>query len=282
MIILYTVIILGLLALVLAVILYVIAQKFKVEENPLIDEVVELLPGANCGGCGFPGCGGFASICVTNNSLDGMFCPAGGNETMKKIASLLGLTVEEQEPKVAVIRCNGSKEKRPIVNNYDGIKTCAIAHATFGGETGCIYGCLGFGDCANACSANGITMDEESGLPIFDEKSCTSCGGCVKTCPRGLIELRNQGKNNRRVYVACRNSDKGADAKKACGAACIGCGICMKNCPFEAISLNNNLAYIDFTKCKLCRKCTTGCPTGAILEVNFPPRKSEIINENIN
>lgn len=276
-IILITLIVIGLLALVLAIILYVVAQKFKVEENPLVDKITKILPGANCGGCGFPGCGGFANACVKKNSLEGIFCPVGGNEVMKKISEVMGVVVEEQEPKIAVLRCNGSLAMRPKITNYDGTQTCTIANATYGGETGCIYGCLGFGDCVSVCPDNAITIDKESGLPIFSEK-CIACAACVKSCPRGLIELRDKGKINRRVYVACRNTDKGGDAKKACGAACIGCGKCQKICPFEAISVSNNLAYIDFTKCKLCRKCVSECPTSAILEVNFPPKK--VLEEN--
>jgi len=202
-----------------------------------------------------------------------MFCPPGGNVVMKKIAAILGIVAEEQEPKTAVLLCNGTKENRPKINNYDGVKTCAIAHATYSGETACAYGCLGFGDCVSVCQEGGVKMDEETGLPCFNDEKCTSCGICIKKCPRNLIELRNKGKNNKRIFVACKNKDKGADAKKACSSACIGCGKCLKICPFDAITLNNNCAYIDFTKCKLCRKCVAECPTKAILEINFPPRK---------
>ena len=119
-------------------------------------------------------------------------------------------------------------------------------------------------------------MDPETGLPVVDEEKCTACGACVKACPKQIIELRNKGPKGRRVYVACRNQDKGAVARKACLAACIGCGKCVKTCPFEAITLENNLAYIDYTKCRMCRKCVVECPTGAIHEVNFPPRPAVV------
>jgi RnfABCDGE-type electron transport complex B subunit len=276
-IVLITLIAIGVLALLLAVILYLVAQKFRVEEDPKIGDISAILPGANCGGCGYPGCGGFATACAKASSLEGIFCPVGGNDIMKKIAEIMGVTVAEQEPKIAVLCCNGTNNNRPKITKYDGVVSCAIAHATFGGETGCIYGCLGFGDCVTICQAEAATIDKDTGLPVFNDK-CTSCGACVKVCPRGLLELRNKGKNNRRVYVACRNVDKGADARKSCAAACIGCGKCFRVCPFEAISLDNNLAYIDFMKCKLCRKCTSECPTGAIIEVNFPPKKTTEIN----
>jgi ferredoxin len=116
-------------------------------------------------------------------------------------------------------------------------------------------------------------MDPLTGLPVIIEEKCVACGACVKACPKKIIELRNKGKNSRRIYVTCINKDKGGVAKKACSVACIGCGKCVKVCPFDAITLENNLAYIDFNKCKLCRKCVIECPTAAIVELNFPARK---------
>jgi Na+-translocating ferredoxin:NAD+ oxidoreductase RNF subunit RnfB len=274
-----TLISLSLLGIISAIILYIVAQKFKVYEDPRIDEVEEFTPGANCGGCGYPGCRGFAEACVKAETLDGIFCPAGGNKVMQNIANVLGMAASEKEPQIAVVRCNGTYEKREKINIFDGPTSCAIENSLYMGDTACTYGCLGKGDCAEACPFDAVYIDEESGLPVIDEEKCTACGACVKICPRTIIELRNKGKKNRRVYVSCINKDKGAEAKKACGAACIGCGKCAKTCTFEAITVNNFLAYIDFEKCKLCRKCASECPTGAILETNFPPRKEKETTE---
>lgn len=273
--IIYAVIVLGAIALIAAVVLYVASKKFAVYEDPRIGQVLEALPGANCGGCGFPGCSGMADALVKAcdaGSLDGLLCPVGGQETMSQVADLLGMAVANTDPKVAVVRCNGTCEKRPRVIEYSGLRTCAAMNATGTGETLCGYGCLGCGDCTRACTFDAIHMNEETGLPEVDEEKCVACGACVKACPRHIIELRKKGPKGRRMVVSCMNKDKGAVARKNCSAACIGCGKCEKECKFEAITISNNLSYIDPEKCRLCRKCEAACPTGAILAVNFPVR----------
>ncbi|MDD7437988.1 MAG: Fe-S cluster domain-containing protein [Bacteroidales bacterium] len=253
--------------------LFVVSKKFYVEEDARIEQVNEILPGANCGGCGFPGCSGFARACVEAESMDRLFCTVGGNDVMLKVAEMLGRAAVQTDPKVAVVRCNGNCEDRPRVNQYDGASTCAIASSTYGGETGCTFGCFGLGDCTLACGFDAIHMNPATGLPEVDEEKCTACGACVKACPKMIIELRNKGPKGRRIFVSCVNKDKGAVARKACNNACIGCSKCEKECKFDAITIENNLAYIDHNKCRLCRKCVEVCPTGAIHEINFPPRK---------
>ncbi len=277
-IIIYAVIFLGVVGAAAAIILYFIAQKFKVIEDPKIDEVEEALPAANCGGCGYPGCRGFAEALVKSanekQSIDGLNCPVGGNDVMAKAAEIVGIVAEEKDPQIAVIRCSGSKANAPQKIHYDGPATCAFAHNLSSGESGCPYGCLGCGDCVAACTFDAIYMDETTGLPVVKD-NCVACGACVKACPRNIIELRNKGKKDRRIFVSCINEEKGGVAKKNCSVACIGCSKCFKVCPFDAITMNNNLAYIDYEKCKLCRKCVLECPTGAIHELNFPPRKEK-------
>jgi len=274
-ILLYTILSLCAIGVVSAVILFFVAKKFHIDEDPLVREIESVLPGVNCGGCGYPGCHGFAEACVTVDSLDGYYCAPGGNETMAEVARILGKNVAAKDPMIAVVRCNGTLHHRQKTAIYDGAKTCAIAAATFSSDTGCEYGCLGLADCVAACPFDAIHMNPETGLPVIDENKCTACGKCVTACPKAIIELRKKGLKGRRVYVCCINKDKGGPALKACKAACIGCGKCVKECPFDAIVLANNLAYIDFEKCKLCRKCVAVCPTKAIHEVNFPPREEK-------
>ena len=243
--IIWTIAILTILGAALAIVLYIVAEKFKVEEDPRIDDVEKELPGANCGGCGQAGCRAFAQFCVESEDLDKCFCPVGGNDVMQKVAAVLGREVAAKEPMVAVVRCNGNCENRPKTNEYGGYQSCRVKAALYSGDTGCSFGCLGCGDCVSACQFGAIEMDPATGLPVVDEEKCTACGACVKACPKAVIELRNKGRRNMRVFVSCINKDKGAAARKACKAACIGCGKCAKVCPFEAITVENNVAYID-------------------------------------
>lgn len=275
-VILIAVISLGAIGLISAMILYVASKKFAVYEDPRISRVAAVLPQANCGGCGYPGCAGFANGCVkaaASGSLDGLFCTVGGTPVMEQVASILGMQAKTAEPRIAVVRCNGSCENRPRIARYDGVRSCAIAHATSGGETGCTYGCLGCGDCVDACKFDAIHMNPETGLPEVVEDKCVACGACAKACPRHIIEMRLKGIRGRRMIVECVNKDKGSVVNKACAVGCIACGKCFKVCEFGAITIENNLSYIDAEKCKLCRKCEDVCPKHTIHAINMPPRK---------
>ncbi|NLN31689.1 MAG: 4Fe-4S binding protein, partial [Bacteroidales bacterium] len=173
-------------------------------------------------------------------------------------------------------KCNGSPEYRPLTSFYDGVPDCRIAHSLYLGETDCSYGCLGKGDCVKACPFGAMYMNSETGLPEIIDDKCVACGNCVKACPRNLIELRKKARRNRKIYVACSNCDRGGPARRACKVACIACMKCVKVCKFDAITVENYLAYIDPFKCTLCRKCVAECPTGSILEFNFPPRRQAV------
>ncbi len=270
-ILIYTILTLTLLGVVAAMILYFVVQKFNVEEDPRIDDVEKMLPGANCGGCGFAGCRGLASALVAQDDISSLFCPVAGGETMGSIADYLGKAAAKKEPQTATLKCAGSCAVRPKTNSYDGASSCAVAASLYVGETACAYGCLGLGDCVSVCSFGAMKINEETGLVEIDPEKCTACGACVSACPKGVLELRKRWPKERAIYVGCNSKDKGGVVMKACKAGCIGCKKCEKECAFGAITVVDNLAYIDPTKCKLCRKCVNVCPTNAIKLVNMTP-----------
>ena len=258
---LYTILTLCVLGILSAVILYVVAQKFRVEEDPRIDEVEKMLPGANCGGCGFAGCRGMADALVKQDDISSLFCPVGGGDTMKAVAAYLGKAAPEKEPQVATVRCGGTCEKRPRTNEYNGARSCAVASSLYIGETGCAFGCLGYGDCVAACTFGAITIDPATGLPVVDPDKCTACGACVKACPKKIIE---RVPYKQAVLVACRNQDKGAVTRKICDVGCIGCMKCQRECPADAIKIENFVSKIDYDKCVGCGHCADICPRGII------------------
>ena len=272
---LFTIVTLSVLGILSAVILYFVAQKFKVEEDPRIDDVEKMLPGANCGGCGFAGCRAMAEAMVKEDDISSLYCPVGGGDCMKQIAAYLGKVAPEKEPTVATVRCGGVCAKRSRTNEYNGSKNCAVAASFYVGETACAYGCLGYGDCVEACAFDAIKVNPETGIAEVDADKCTACGACVTACPKKIIELRKKWPKNRAVFVSCVSKDKGAVTMKACKAGCIACGKCMKVCAFDAITIENGVAYIDSQKCKLCRKCVNECPTGAIVLRGMEPLPKE-------
>ncbi|MDR1878662.1 MAG: RnfABCDGE type electron transport complex subunit B [Bacteroidales bacterium] len=260
--IIYSSLVLAAIGIVAAVILYFVSQKFKVYEDPKIDEVAVLLPGANCGGCGFAGCRNFAETIVKNGGLNGLACPPGGPKVNSAIASVFGGGNQEDVPKITIVRCNGSCENAPAKVQYDSIASCAWFNMLNAGESGCAFGCLGCGDCVKACKFDAIYISQKTKLPVVTS-SCVFCGACQKACPRSIISIvprHEQGV----VYVACVNQDKGGEAKKNCSVACIGCKKCEKTCEYAAVTVNNNLANVNEDNCIACKKCVDGCPTKAI------------------
>ncbi|MDH3321668.1 MAG: Fe-S cluster domain-containing protein [Flavobacteriaceae bacterium] len=270
---LYSVLLLASLGIVTALVLYTVSKKFFVFEDPLIADVEEILPAANCAGCGSPGCKAFAETLVASEDISDLFCPVGGNDVMKQIAEILGKEVAEKDPTVAVVRCQGGCDVRPKTSEYQGPESCVITALIYSGETDCQYGCLGDGDCVNVCKFDAMHMDEKTSLPVINTDKCTSCGACVEACPRAIIEMRPRNKRDLKIFIGCLNEDKGGIAKKACEVACIGCSKCEEICPKDAVIMDNSLAYIDPELCTLCRKCVPVCPTHSIIETNFPPKK---------
>ncbi|HEX9600492.1 MAG TPA: Fe-S cluster domain-containing protein [Mariniflexile sp.] len=279
--ILYSVLLLASLGVIAAIVLYVVSKKFYVYEDPLIAKVDELLPAANCGGCGSPGCKAFAEKLVKTDDISELFCPVGGNTVMKQVAEILGKAVAEKDPTLAVVLCQGGCDVRPKTTEYQGPRSCTISAMIYSGETDCQYGCLGDGDCVAVCKFDAMYMDENTGLPVVITDKCTSCGACAEACPRDIIEMRPKHKRDLKIFVGCLNEDKAGIAKKACDVACIGCSKCQDICPKDAITMENNLAYIDAIACTLCRKCVDICPTRSIIETNFPPKKVKKVEPTV-
>ena len=231
------------------------------------------MPATNCGGCGQPGCRAFAEALAQAADISEMHCPVGGNDVMKQVGEILGVEVKEKDPYIAVVKCSGSFEHRKKTTVYDGAPNCTVASMLYGGDTGCAYGCLGLGECVDACDFEAMYMDEKTGLPVVIEDKCTACNACVKACPKDIMELWPRGRKNRRIFVACINEEKGGIAKKYCSVACTGCEKCVDVCRYDSVFVENNLAVIDPEKCKLCRDCVEVCPSKVIDMVNFPPKK---------
>ncbi len=266
-IILVNVLIVSAIALAAAVILYAVSKKFSVQENPLIDEVEKALPGANCGACGKAGCRDFANACV-NSDIAGfqkLYCTVGGQSVMNRVAALLGFKAAEKDPTVAVLRCNGTCQNAPSKFIYTGLKSCRMAARISTSSSECPDGCIRFGDCVQACKFDALHIDEKTGIPVVDEDKCVSCGACVAICPKQLFEIRPKGKDGQRVYVACRNRQKGAVARKNCTAACIACMKCTKIHP--DIKVENNLSYIPASvdASVYGQELADTCPTKAII-----------------
>ncbi len=234
-------------------------EVFKVEEDPKITQILEVLPGANCGGCGFPGCGGLATAIASGNApVNG--CPVGGAAVAAKVGVIMGVEASTSDPVAAFVKCGGTCEKAKEKYDYSGIDDCNMAvQLAGGGSKSCSYGCLGLGSCKKACAFDAIEIQD--GIAVIDKDKCVACGKCVSACPKHIIELL-PAKN--KIKVQCSSKDIGKNVMQVCSVGCIACKICEKNCPFDAIHVIDNLAVIDYTKCKACGICANKCPKNVI------------------
>lgn len=251
---------LGLLGALLGGLLAFAGEKMKVEVDPKLEALIEALPGLNCGACGYVGCEAAAEAIMKGEAPLNM-CIAGGEETAKTVGAVFGVEVEKVAvTTLPVVHCGKGRNKVEAKFNYNGQKTCTVVQLSTGGDIPCSYGCLGYGDCVNVCPFDAVKLDQD-GLPVFDLEKCTRCGLCVKACPRNLIELIT---NKAGIYVACTNRDKGKEVRDVCDIGCISCKLCEKNCPNAAIVVNNELAEVDYEKCKVALVCVEKCPTKCI------------------
>lgn len=242
-----------------ALLLVIASKVFHVEVDERVTKVRECLPGANCGGCGFAGCDDYAANLVEDEAMPCNKCAPGGAAAAQAIAEVLGRSAGDSEPKVAQVMCNGVCDKSKKVLEWQGLQSCKGAKGWFSTPNACMYGCIGLGDCVNACEFDAIGIVD--GVARVNRNNCVACGMCASVCPQSIISLvpvKSQ------VHVLCSSTDVGAAAHKNCENACIGCMKCTKVCNFDAIHVENNLAKIDTDKCKSCGMCAAICPAGAI------------------
>lgn len=267
--IIFAVLVLGAIAIVFGLILSVAAKVFEVKVDERLPKIQECLAGANCGGCGYPGCAGCAEAILAGKAPVTACAPAGA-EGAAKIAAIMGMEAPSGEKMVAHVICNGGDA---AVKNFEyvGIADCVGALKVAGGPTACSFGCLGFGSCVKACQFGAMSIGP-NGTAVVDPEKCTDCMACAAACPRHLIV---EVPASKKVHVACANQDKGKDAMSVCASSCIGCGLCQKECKFDAIHVVNGVAVIDYDKCKGCKLCTKVCPRDAILPIATAEEKEK-------
>jgi len=235
--------------------------KFKVWEDPRVDGVRDLLPGADCGACGEAGCRAFAEAVVMGRRPPAG-CTVMNEDQRAEVAAYMGIDAGSADKRVARLLCAGGRDVAPYKGRYHGVESCAAAAAVTGGGKACPWGCLGFADCAVACDFDAITMSP-TGLPVVDPEKCTACGDCVEACPLGLFVLMPLSHH---LVVQCKNLLNGDAATAVCSVACNACGRCVADAAPGLISMVNGLATIDYEQIELENpKAIERCPTGAIV-----------------
>ncbi len=254
------VLIVGIIGLVCGIALAIASIVLAVPVDEKAEAITEMLPGANCGACGFSGCAGYAAALSKGETTETALCNPGGNEVSAQIAEYLGLSAGSVEPMAAVVLCQGVYSNATTKMKYKGVESCKMASQLFGGPKDCIYGCLGLGDCVRECPYHAIHICD--GVARINPELCRACKKCVAACPKGLIELLPLSKS--KAVVLCKNKDKGAIARKVCKMACIGCMKCVKACEYDAVTVASFNAHVDSDKCIGCGKCAEECPVGCI------------------
>ncbi|MBK9568061.1 MAG: RnfABCDGE type electron transport complex subunit B [Saprospiraceae bacterium] len=251
---------LGLLTLALAGLIAVANKKLYVYEDPRIDQVEDMLPHANCGACGFPGCRPFAEALVSGQVLPGK-CSVSSDDGRAAIASFLGVALGAEEKRVARLACNGGMNVAINQAYYKGVSTCQAATLISGGGKACSWGCLGYGDCEVVCDFDAISMNE-FGIPVVDVQKCTACGDCVEACPKGLFSIHPI---SHRLWVACKSLEAGDEVLDVCDVGCTACGKCAMDAEDNMITMVKNLPIINYSKNHKTQDPIQRCPTGAIV-----------------
>jgi electron transport complex protein RnfB len=242
--------------------LMVASKFFHSSVDPRVEELIRMMPGANCGACSFAGCAQFAKNVIEGHTR-ASGCRVLNEDKMKQVAAFLGQEAGDVEHVVAVLRCQGGRQEVNRTSEYQGIQSCRAAAVSFGGDKACPYSCLGYGDCIQVCPFGAISLGE-NGLIRIDREKCTGCGICTGECPKGMLALVPK---TCRVHVACVSKDRGKRVTQVCKKGCIACKRCEKACPVHAITVENNLARIDDSLCTNCGACVEACPTGSLVQI---------------
>ncbi len=230
-------------------------KKLAVEVDEREVAVADVLPGSNCGGCGYAGCSGLASAIAKGDAAVSA-CPVGGLEVSEKIAKIMGLEAMASVPMTAYVKCAGTCDKAKEDYKYFGIQSCTMmSYVQNGGAKSCNHGCLGYGTCVRECPFEAIYI--ENGIAVVDKDRCKACGKCITACPKKVLELVPK---QQKYVVQCNSKDKGKEVMNACSAGCISCRLCVKACAFDAIVVEDNIAHIDYEKCTSCGECAIKCP----------------------
>lgn len=255
----------------LSIVLGVAAKVFYVYVDPRIEKILDVLPGANCGGCGYAGCSDYAEAIVKSGAPPNL-CVAGGSDVTNQVCSIMCISAETGERKVAKIFCQGSDEKTVKRFVYSGANDCRAAIVATGGDKACQYGCLGLGTCIRACPFGALSMGE-NGLPVVNKLLCTGCGNCVEVCPRNIPRLIPISQKTANL---CSSHDGGKVVKQVCSVGCIACGLCKKNCPEEAVSMEDKLAVVNPDKCTGQGFCIEKCPSGSMVSLQEQPTPPKV------
>jgi Na+-translocating ferredoxin:NAD+ oxidoreductase RNF subunit RnfB len=254
------------LAFVLGTALGFFREFFAVPQDPLVDAIRAVLPGANCGACGFPGCDSYA-LAIAAGTADIGACTVGGSAVAEKLTEITGKSGGAVQQLVAVLACRGSNLNARQKGEYTGLASCRGAKLAAGGTKSCAWGCLGFGDCEKVCVFDAITLDTEIGLPIIDYAKCSGCKKCITECPQSI--LVGIPKDQKGAIVLCANRNPNRQGLiKICKTACTKCGLCVKNCPQQCIDLGSHIPVVDLTKCDFCGICVEKCPT-KVFKINL-------------
>jgi Na+-translocating ferredoxin:NAD+ oxidoreductase RNF subunit RnfB len=249
----------GGMAILFGIILVVVAKFFEIPIDERQTQLREMLPGANCGACGYSSCDAY-SAALANGGVPSGLCSVGGPELSVSLAAYLGVEAQSVDPRIACVMCNGDTESTRTRYEYQGIQDCVTASMMFSGPWACTFGCLGLGTCVKACPYDAIVVLK--GVAVVDPDKCRSCELCVPSCPKNLIFMIPHREHS--LQVRCRNAQSGAETRKLCTVGCIGCQRCVKVCGDDAIHMKGPLASIDQDKCTACGKCKEVCPTNSI------------------